>query len=84
MDIMEVRRGEAEAVKSIRDYLRISQAADFLGVSPQTLRNWERDGKITCYRHPLSGYRLFREKDLEALLRALHNSAGKKKRRGTR
>ena len=70
----------AAAVKSIRDYLRISQAAECLGVSPQTLRNWERDGKIRCYRHPVSQYRLFRKRDLEALLRALEGSGEKSKR----
>lgn len=37
----------------LRDYLRISDAADYLGVSPNTLRNWERAGKIKA--HPASG-----------------------------
>lgn len=27
-------------------FFSIGQAADILGVSPQTLRRWERDGKI--------------------------------------
>ena len=30
----------------LRDFLRISEAAEYLGVSPNTLRNWERAGKI--------------------------------------
>jgi len=29
-------------------FLTIHEAADLLGVSPQTLRRWERAGKITC------------------------------------
>ena len=53
----------------LRDYLRISDAADYLGVSPNTLRNWERGGKISCHRHPVNRYRLFRREDLDALLR---------------
>ncbi len=53
----------------LRDYLRISVAADYLGVSPNTLRNWERAGKIVAHRHPVNDYRLFRREDLDALLR---------------
>ena len=56
-------------VTRLRDYLRISEAADYLGVSPNTLRNWERAGKITAHRHPMNRYRLFRQQDLDSLLR---------------
>jgi excisionase family DNA binding protein len=56
-------------VVKLRDYLRISDAADYLGVSPNTLRNWERAGKIVAHRHPMNSYRLFRREDLDALLR---------------
>ena len=52
----------------LRDYLRISDAAEHLGVSPNTLRNWEKAGKVVAYRHPVNGYRLFRPEDLDALL----------------
>ena len=53
----------------LRDFLRISEAADYLGVSPNTLRNWERAGKIAAHRHPVNRYRLFRQQDLDTLLR---------------
>ena len=53
----------------LRDFLRISEAADHLGVSPNTLRNWERAGKIVAHRHPVNRYRLFRREDLDAVLR---------------
>lgn len=52
----------------LRDYLRISEAAEYLGVSPNTLRNWEKAGKVVAYRHPVNGYRLFRREILDALL----------------
>jgi excisionase family DNA binding protein len=55
-------------VDKLRDYLRISDAAEHLGVSPNTLRNWEKAGKVVAYRHPVNGYRLFRREDLDALL----------------
>lgn len=50
------------------DYLQVKEAALFLGVAPNTLRNWERQGKIAVYRHPMNGYRLFKRGDLEAVL----------------
>lgn len=53
----------------LRDYLRIAEAAEHLGVSPNTLRNWERAGKIQARRHPVNKYRLFRREELDALLR---------------
>ena len=58
----------------LRDYLRISEAADYLGVSPNTLRNWERAGKIAAHRHPMNRYRLFRQQDLDSLLRQVERT----------
>ena len=49
-------------------YLTINRAAAFLGVSPNTLRNWGASGKITVHRNPMNKYRLFKIKDLERLL----------------
>ncbi len=59
---------------NLRDYLMIKEAAAFLGVSPNTLRNWERDGKLATYRHPFNQYRLYKKADLEALLRRIEQS----------
>jgi DNA-binding transcriptional MerR regulator len=50
-------------------YLRIQEASEFLGVSPNTLRNWGRKEKIAEFRHPVNNYRLYRRSDLEELLR---------------
>ena len=62
-------------MKNLRDYMRIKEAAEFLGVSEQTLRNWERRGKLTVYRHPINQYRLFRKRDLVRVLEHLERSA---------
>jgi DNA (cytosine-5)-methyltransferase 1 len=56
------------------EFVTIKQAAKFLGVSANTLRNWHRDGKMTVYRNPISGYRLFKKTDLEELLRQIEQS----------
>lgn len=56
-------------MNKLSDFLRITEAADLLGVSPNTLRNWVNAGKISAVRHPVNDYRLFRREDLDALLR---------------
>jgi excisionase family DNA binding protein len=63
-------------VEKLRDYLRISEAAEHLGVSPNTLRNWENAGKVMAVRHPVNGYRLFKKKDLDALLKLVAQPSG--------
>lgn len=52
----------------ISDFMTVSEAAEFLGVSPSTLRNWDRDGKLRAIRHPVNGYRLYRKADLRKLV----------------
>jgi len=52
----------------ITDYMMIQDAAKFLGVTDNTLRNWEKDKKITVYRNPQNSYRLYKQEDLEKLL----------------
>jgi site-specific DNA-methyltransferase (adenine-specific) len=55
-------------------YLTISQAAKFLRVSPLTLRNWDRAGKLKAYRHPINNYRLYREDQILLLLRKVEQN----------
>ena len=52
------------------EYLHITEAAKYLGVCINTLRNWEAAGKLRVYRNPLNRYRLYKVTDLDALLRA--------------
>lgn len=52
-------------------YLQVKEAAELLGVCPNTIRNWGKSGKVDEYRHPLNGYRMFRRSDLETLARKL-------------
>jgi PAS domain S-box-containing protein len=52
------------------DCLTVGEAAEFLGVSTATLRNWDRSGKLKPRRHPQNGYRIYLHEDLEAVLRS--------------
>ena len=63
----------------LKDFLRISEAAEYLGVSPNTLRNWESAGKIVAHRHPMNDYRLFRREDLDATLRKVERPPEQRK-----
>ena len=39
------------------EYLQITEAAEYLGVSPNTLRNWGRNGKfMACKGYPECKY----------------------------
>lgn len=47
-----------------RKYLNVKEAAYVLGVSPLTLRNWDKNGKFPAQRHPMNNYRVYRTDDL--------------------
>jgi MerR family transcriptional regulator, copper efflux regulator len=61
-------------MEKITEYLTIKEAAEFLGISPSTLRNWEKQGKLSAHRNPMNGYRLYRKGELERLLKLIRNS----------
>ena len=56
---------------SLKDYLTVKEAASLLGVTPITLRRWDRKGKLTTFRHPINHYRLYNKKRLMKLLSEL-------------
>jgi excisionase family DNA binding protein len=49
-------------------YFSIQAAADYLGVSTSTLRNWERDGRIAASMRTPSNHRRYTKADLDAIL----------------
>ena len=51
--------------------ITIKQAANMLGVTPLTLRNWDKNGKLKPLRHPLNNYRVYKKADIEALLEVI-------------
>lgn len=55
-------------------YYTIKEAADLLGVSPLTLRNWDKKGKLIAYRHPVNNYRIYRGDQIELLIRRMESS----------
>ena len=59
---------------STRDFVKIHEAAELLGVTEQTLRNWDRARKLKPVRHPINGYRMYRVADLHSILGELEPS----------
>lgn len=55
-------------MRNLRDFITIQQAADMIGVSSATLRNWDRAGKLKAVRNPANRYRLYRRHDIESFL----------------
>src|SRR4051794_9427725 len=57
-----------ETGQRVPEYLTVGEAAAILGVSPWTLRNWDKAGRLKPRRHPKNGYRIYRHEDLQAVL----------------
>jgi excisionase family DNA binding protein len=62
-------------------YITIKKAAKLLHVTPLTLRNWDKAGKLRPYRHPLNKYRLYRLDQIELFLRQVELSKAKQAKR---
>lgn len=50
-----------------KEYLSLSKAAELIGKSKETLRRWDREGKLTAVREPVSNYRVYKRTDIQTL-----------------
>ena len=53
--------------------ITIKEAAKILNISKLTLRNWDRDGKLKAYRHPINNYRIYRLDDIENIIKKIES-----------
>ncbi len=58
--------------------ITIRKAAEILGVSALTLRNWDNSGKFLAGRHPINNYRVYKLADIEKLLIEIETNKGKR------
>ncbi len=49
----------------MKNYYSISEVADLLSVSKETLRRWDKNGKLSAVREPMSNYRVYRKEQLK-------------------
>ncbi len=61
-----------------RKLVTVQQAANILGVTPLTLRNWDNSGKFPASRHPINNYRVYKVADIEKLLLEIETNKGKR------
>jgi DNA (cytosine-5)-methyltransferase 1 len=50
-----------------KEYLTLTEASELIGKSKETLRRWDRDGKLTAVREPISNYRVYRKEQVLSL-----------------
>jgi DNA (cytosine-5)-methyltransferase 1 len=50
------------------EYLSLSEASELIGKSKETLRRWDRDGRLNAVREPVSNYRVYRKDDIQLLM----------------
>ena len=51
----------------MKEYLSLSEAAELIGKSKETLRRWDREGILSAVREPVSNYRVYRKADVQNL-----------------
>ncbi|MES2014645.1 MAG: MerR family transcriptional regulator [Patescibacteria group bacterium] len=61
-----------------KEFLTVSEVAQVFSVSPLTVRNWDRAGKLEATRNPFNNYRVYRRVDIETLLGEIEFSKGKR------
>lgn len=49
----------------MKEYYSLSEVADLLGKSKETLRRWDNNGKLSAVREPMSNYRVYRKEQLQ-------------------
>jgi len=57
-----------------KGYYSLSEASKLLGKSKETLRRWDREGKLDAVREPLSNYRVYKKESIQTLLDILETN----------
>lgn len=49
------------------EYLTLAEASELIGKSKETLRRWDKEGKLTAVREPISQYRIYKKEQVLSL-----------------
>jgi DNA (cytosine-5)-methyltransferase 1 len=55
----------------MKEFLSLSETAELLGKSKETLRRWDNKGILSAVREPVSNYRVYRKTDVQTLFGSL-------------
>ena len=58
----------------MNEYLTLSEASELIGKSKETLRRWDREGKLSAVREPMSNYRVYKKQEVETLFADFYNA----------
>ena len=58
-------------MNSKKEFITIKEAAEILSVSRDTLRRWDKAGKLKTKRHPMNNFRIYDPAEVEALRKAI-------------
>ena len=47
--------------------MTLSETSEYIGKSKETLRRWDKEGKLPAMREPMSNYRLYKKSDIDNL-----------------
>lgn len=56
-----------------KGFVTVKEAANVFAVSIQTIRRWDRKGKLKCFRHPMNNYRMFRLLELQEMVNKMQD-----------
>jgi len=56
---------------STSKFYTVSEVAEILGVSPETIRRWDNTGKFTSKRHPINNYRVYTDEQIQSIVEDL-------------
>ncbi|CAN1518216.1 Dcm Site-specific DNA methylase [Flavobacteriaceae bacterium] len=51
----------------MNEYMTLSETSEYIGKSKETLRRWDKEGKLPAVREPMSNYRVYRKSDVDNL-----------------
>lgn len=57
-----------------KKFLSVNEVARIVGVTPLTVRNWDKKGRLAAYRNPVNNYRLYKIEDVENLMKKIEES----------
>ena len=57
----------------MKEYYSLAEASEVLGKSKETLRRWDRNGKLPAVREPMSNYRIYKKDQLNHFLNLMSN-----------
>ena len=60
----------------MKDFLRVSEAANLLRVTPQTIRKYGREGKLSIYKTP-GGQTIYKTEEIMSIINSLQEPDGK-------